>query len=85
MYPIPVSDSAIVLRAAGRLQVASPPALDPYANAIAWSCEVTIYGALYVALAEKLGYPLITADDVMLRKLKGHSIVLPLRELKFRQ
>ncbi len=51
------------------------------ANAIAWAYKITIYDALCVALAEQVGYPLITADDVMLRKLKGHSIVVPLREL----
>lgn len=51
------------------------------ANAIAWAYKVTIYDALYVALAEQMGYPLITADEVMVKKLKGHSIVVPLREL----
>ena len=53
------------------------------ANAIAWAYKITIYDALYVALAEQLGYPLITSDDAMVRKLKGHSIVVPLRELEF--
>ena len=53
------------------------------ANAIAWAYKVTIFDALYVALAEQLGYPLITADEVMVKKLKGHSIVVPLRELEF--
>lgn len=52
------------------------------ANAIAWAYKITIYDALYVALAEQVGYPLITADDVMVKKLKGHSIVTPLRELE---
>ncbi len=52
------------------------------ANAIAWAYKVTIYDALYVALAEQVGYPLITADEVMVKKLKGHSIVVPLRELE---
>lgn len=52
------------------------------ANAIAWGYKITIYDALYVALAEQVGYPLITADDVMVKKLKGHSIVVPLRELE---
>lgn len=51
------------------------------ANAIAWAYKVTIYDALYVALAEQLGFPLITADAVMLKKLTGHSIVVALREL----
>jgi predicted nucleic acid-binding protein len=52
-------------------------------NAIAWAYKITIYDALYVALAEQVGYPLITADEVMVKKLKGHSIVVPLRELAF--
>ena len=53
------------------------------ANAIAWAYKITIYDALYVALAEKVGYPLITADEAMVKKLKGHSIVVPLQELQF--
>lgn len=53
------------------------------ANAIAWAYKITIYDALYVALAEQVGYPLITADEVMVKKLKGHSIVISLRELEF--
>jgi predicted nucleic acid-binding protein len=60
-----------------------PPEVDLLrkANAIAWAYKITLYDALYVALAEQVGYPLITADDVMVKKLKGHSIVVPLREL----
>ncbi|HZD42159.1 MAG TPA: type II toxin-antitoxin system VapC family toxin [Terriglobales bacterium] len=54
------------------------------ASAIAWAYKVTIYDALYVALAEQVGFPLITADEVMVKKLKDHSIVVPLRELKFK-
>jgi predicted nucleic acid-binding protein len=54
------------------------------ANAIAWAYKINIYDALYVALAEQVGYPLITADEEMVKKLKGHSIVMPLRELDFR-
>jgi predicted nucleic acid-binding protein len=54
------------------------------ANAIAWAYKITIYAALYVALAEQVGYPLITADEIMVKKLKGHSIVVPLRELEFK-
>jgi predicted nucleic acid-binding protein len=63
-----------------------PPDFDGLrkANAIAWAYKITIYDALYVALAEQVGYPLITADEVMVKKLKGHSIVVPLRELEFK-
>jgi predicted nucleic acid-binding protein len=52
------------------------------ANAIARAYRITIYDALYVALAEQVGYPLITADEAMIRKLKGHSIVIALREIE---
>jgi predicted nucleic acid-binding protein len=54
------------------------------ANAIAWAYKITIYDALYVALAEQVGYPLITADEVMVKKLKGHSIVVRLGEIEIR-
>jgi len=54
------------------------------ANAIAWAYKITIYDALYVALAEQVGFPLITADEKMINKLKGHSIVVPLRELEIK-
>jgi predicted nucleic acid-binding protein len=55
------------------------------ANAIAWSYRITVYDALYVALAEQIGYPLIAADEVLVKKLKNHSLVMPLRGLDFRE
>jgi predicted nucleic acid-binding protein len=55
------------------------------ANAIAWAYKTTIHDALYVALAEQVGYPLITADEKMITKLRGHSIVVPLRELEIKR
>lgn len=42
------------------------PALE-----IALTFDITAYGAAYVALADLLGLPLITADDVLVRKLGG--------------
>ena len=60
------------------------PNLLRKANAIAWAYKVTISDSLYVALAEQVGYPLITADEKMIEKLTGHSIVVPLKELEFR-
>ncbi len=78
-------DSALALEALQDLHFETKPLefdLLRKANAIAWAYKVTIYDALYVALAEQVGYPLITADEVMVQKLKGHSIVVPLRELE---
>lgn len=52
-------------------------------NAIAWAYGIAIYDAAYVALAEELGLPFITADDALLKKMEGHSIVLRLSNLQF--
>src|SRR5437667_265726 len=32
-------------------------------TAIAWAYQVALYDAVYVALAERLGFPLLTADE----------------------
>ena len=52
-------------------------------NAISWSYGASVYDACYVALAELRGYPLITADDVLVKQMQGHSIVVRLQELDF--
>jgi predicted nucleic acid-binding protein len=44
---------------------------------------VVVYDAAYVALAERVGFPLLTADEVMVRKMKGHSIVVRLGDVEF--
>ena len=49
--------------------------------AIAFAYKLTIYDAVYVAVAEAVGFPLLTADDALLKKMRGHSIVLRLRDL----
>jgi predicted nucleic acid-binding protein len=53
------------------------------ANAISWSYGAAVYDAAYVALAEVVGFPLITADDALVKKMHGHSIVLRLKDLRF--
>jgi predicted nucleic acid-binding protein len=80
-------DAELALEALQDLHLETKPsefALMRKSNAIAWAYKITIYDAVYVALAEQVGYPLITADEVMIRKLTGHSIVVPLRELDFK-
>lgn len=52
-------------------------------NAIAWAYKIAIYDAAYLALAEDLGLPLITADEALLKKMEGHSIVLRLSDMEF--
>ncbi len=52
-------------------------------NAIAWTYHLTWYDGLYVALAEVLGYPLVSADEALVRKLRGHGIVVRLKDLAF--
>ena len=52
------------------------------ANAIAWAYKLAVYDATYVALAELQGFPLITADDALINKTRGHSIVVALRDLE---
>lgn len=51
------------------------------ATAIAWAYGIALYDAGYVALAERLGFPFLTADEALIKKMKGHSIVLRLRDL----
>jgi predicted nucleic acid-binding protein len=63
--------------------VAADANLLKKANAIAWGYGVTMYDALYVAIAELRSHPLVTADDALMRKMRGHSIVLDLRDLEF--
>ncbi len=52
------------------------------ANAIAWAYRISVYDSTYVALAEIVGFPLVTADEGLVRDMKGHSIVIRLRDLE---
>ncbi len=49
------------------------PDLMPRAFAISVAQAVTIYDALYVALAEKLNVPLVTADERLIRCMAGDA------------
>jgi predicted nucleic acid-binding protein len=58
------------------------PVLHPYlpllprAFALASQARIGVYDCLYVALAEREGCELLTADDRLARSLPGHPIVL---------
>jgi predicted nucleic acid-binding protein len=52
------------------------------ATAIAWETGVSLYDAVYVALAETLGSPLVTADEAMVRKMPGRASVVRLADLE---
>lgn len=52
------------------------------ATVIAWQSGVSLYDAAYVALAEGLGFPLVTADEAMVRKMPGRASVVRLADLE---
>lgn len=52
-------------------------------TAISWAYGAGVYDAAYVALAETVGYPFLTADEALVRQMRGHSIVLRLTDLNF--
>lgn len=79
------ADTTEALALLGDLQLQLEPVdrdLLRKATAIAWAYGVALYDAAYVALAERLGFPLLTADDALIRKMKGHSIVLRLQDVE---
>lgn len=58
---------------------AALPDLLPGAHAIAELTQASVYDCLYVALAEREGCELVTADDKLVRKLRPHfSFLVPL-------
>lgn len=80
------ADTAEALAALRDLQLQLHPLdwdLLRKATAIGWAYRIALYDAAYVALAERLGFPLLTADEALLKKMRGHSIVLRLRDLEF--
>jgi predicted nucleic acid-binding protein len=56
------------------LQVASTADLAEAALALALDHGMTAYDAAYVALAQKLSLPLVTADEALVRRLDGTDL-----------
>ncbi len=50
-------------------------------NALSWKYNLSMYDALYLAIAEQTGAPLITADEQMLKQVQGHALALSLSKL----
>jgi predicted nucleic acid-binding protein len=79
------ADTAAALAVLSDLQLQIEPMdwdLLRKATAIAWAYGVALSDAAYVALAERLGFPFLTADEALLKRMNGHSIVLRLRDLR---
>ncbi len=49
---------------------------------LAFSHDITIYDAAYIAVSQKLHIPLLTADYKLLDKIKDLPLVVPLKEMK---
>ncbi len=48
---------------------------------LAYRYQITLYDAIFVALARIYDYPLVTADEVLTRKVKDYPGIVPLRHL----
>jgi predicted nucleic acid-binding protein len=49
---------------------------------LAFSQDITIYDAVYIAVSQTRHIPLITADYKLLAKLKDIPLLMPLKEMK---
>lgn len=49
---------------------------------LAFSYDITIYDAAYIAVSQKLHIPLLTADYKLLDKIKDLPLVVPLKEMR---
>ena len=50
---------------------------------LAFSQDITIYDAAYIAVSQTRHIPLLTADYKLLAKIETLPLVIPLREMKF--
>ncbi len=72
---LPTADAEEGIRLLLRAPVSGTPirALIARAFAISLAQSVTVYDSLYVALAEKLDIPFVTADQKLIRRMAGQA------------
>lgn len=64
------------------LELVDFPEVFESAIALAFSQDITIYDAAYIAVSQTYHIPLITADYKLLAKIKDIPLVMPLKEIK---
>jgi len=64
------------------LELVDFPEVFESAIALAFSQDITIYDAAYIAVSQTYHIPLITADYKLLAKIKDIPLVMPLKETK---
>lgn len=64
------------------LELVDFPEVSESAIALAFSQDITIYNASYIAVSQTYHIPLITADYKLLAKIKDIPLVMPLKEIK---
>lgn len=64
------------------LELVDFPEVFESAIALAFSQDITIYDAAYIAVSQTYHIPLITADYKLLAKIKDIPLVMPLKEMK---
>lgn len=64
------------------LELVDFPEVSEAAIALAFSRDITIYDAAYIAVSQTYHIPLITADYKLVAKIKGIPLVMPLKDIK---
>jgi len=64
------------------LELVDFPEVFESAIALAFSQDITIYDAAYIAVSQTYHIPLITADYKLLAKIKDIPLVMPVKEIE---
>jgi predicted nucleic acid-binding protein len=77
-----VSASVRSIMSLGIKVVASSPEIVSEGVRVAYAHNLAVYDAIFVALAQDLGYPLVTADAELLRRTQSLGFVHHIRDWK---